>query len=214
MHERGAFRVLVRGAVALLPAVIVGAFIGPWPALVVALVGLGAAATWTALRWRASPRIKTAPRRLGPPGELRLLVVANDALGDARLPEIVARASRSTAVRIFLLAPLAVSSLERWTSSTDAAHATLSRRLMETALTLTAADVETAVVDEEPLQALEDALGTFGPDEVLIITREQRSELARQAYARFAVPVSHVALEGAEDAAALGVLTSEARIRA
>lgn len=214
MSETGAFRFLVRGALALLPAVVVGAFAGLWPALIVALLGLGAAAAWAAVRWRPSPQIKTVPKRFGPADELRLLVVANDALGDARLPEIVARASRGAHVRVFLLAPLAVPDLQRWTSSTDAAHATLTRRLTDAAQTFTAAAVETAVADDEPLQALEDALSTFGPDEVLIVTREPHSELARQAYARFALPVSHVVLEEAEGAAARTELTSEARVGA
>ena len=55
--------------------------------------------------------------------------------------------------------------------------------------------------DPDPLQAIEDALRTFGPDEIVISTHpEGRSHwlekgVVRNAEARFAVPITHVVVD-------------------
>jgi hypothetical protein len=194
VNELGAFRWAIRGALALAPAVVVGVFAGTWEAVVVAIAGVAAVAAWTQLRRRPSPRITGAPPRLGPPDERRLLVVAGDALGDERLPDVVANAVAGGPAHVFLLAPVEVSATAHWTNATDGAHAEAARLARDAAAALQGIPVETAVVDDEPLQAVEDALRSFGPDEILVVTRGERSELARRARERFAVPVGHTVL--------------------
>jgi hypothetical protein len=194
MPERGAYVFALRGIAALAVAAIAGAIFGGFVLLIVALLGVTAAVVWTALRWHPSPRIRTAPRHQGPPQELRLLVVANDALDDPRLADVVARRVGGSQARVLLLGPLAIRAFRRLATDTDVAHAALQERLDEAAATFTGLEVETAIADDQPLQAIEDALGRFGADEVIVVTAGRDSELARRAYERFAVPVSHVAL--------------------
>ena len=194
MLERGAFVFAIRGIAALAVAAVAGVLLGGLVFLVVALLAVTAAVVWTALRWRSPPRIRTAPRHQGPPQELRLLVVANDALDDERLADVVARRVAGSHARILLLGPLTIRAFRRLATDTDAAHAALQERLDEAAARLDGLSVETAIADDQPLQAIEDALGRFGADEVMVVTVGQQSELARKAHERFAVPVSHVAL--------------------
>ena len=57
------------------------------------------------------------------------------------------------------------------------------------------------VGDADPVQAIEDALRTFGPDEVIISTHpEGRShwlerDIVEHARERFAVPITHVVVD-------------------
>lgn len=194
MLERGAFVFALRGIAALAVAAIAGAIFGSRVALVVALITITAAVVWTALRWRSSPRIRTAPPHRGPSQELRLLVVANDALDDPRLADVVGRRASGLPARVLLLAPLTIRAFRRLASDTDAAHAALQERLDDAAAGMAGLEIETEIADDQPLQAIEDALGRFGADEVIVVTVGQHSELARRAYERFAIPVSHVAL--------------------
>lgn len=203
MLERGAYVFALRGIAAIAVAAIAGILFGGFVALVVALLTVTAAVLWTVLHWRTTPRIRTAPRHQGPPQELRLLVVANDALDDERLPDVVARrAAAGSQARVLLLAPLTIRAFQRLASDTDAAHAALQVRLDAAAERMAGLDIETAITDDQPLQAIEDALGRFGADEVIVVTVAPDSELARRAYERFAVPVSHVALAPVEALAA------------
>ena len=194
MPERGAYVFALRGIAALAVAAIAGAFFGGFVFLVVALLTVTSAVVWTAVHWRPPPRIRTAPRHQGLPQELRLLVVANDALDDPRLADVVARRAGGSQTRVLLLGPLTIRAFRRLASDTDASRAALQERLDEAAARLDGLSVETAIADDQPLQAIEDALGRFGADEVMVVTIGQHSELARKAYERFAVPVSHVAL--------------------
>lgn len=194
MPERGAFVFAVRAIAAIAVAAIAGAIFDARVALVVALLTITAAVAWTALRWRSQPRIRTAPPHRGPPQELRLLVVANDALADPRLADVVGRRAGGLQARVLLLAPLAIRAFRRLASDVDAAHAALQERLDEAAARMDGIEIESEIADDQPLQAIEDALGRFGADEVIVVTVGPHSELARRAYERFAVPVSHVAL--------------------
>ena len=202
MLERGAFVFAVRAVAAIAIAAIAGALFGDGVLLAVALLAIAAVAVWTALRWRSSPRIRTAPPHRGPPHELRLLVVASDALDDPRLADVVARRAAGSQTRVLVLAPLAIRAFRRLASDTDAAHAALQERLDAAAARMAGLDIQTEIADDQPLQAIADALGRFGADEVIVVTLGEHSELARRAYERFAVPVSHVALRPVDTLAA------------
>jgi hypothetical protein len=104
---------------------------------------------------------------------------------------------------VFVVCPALNSKLRHWTSDADAARGAAQARLAESVRRLAemGIDADGEVGDSDPLQAIEDALRTFGADEIIISTHpEGRSnwlergvvESARQ---RFAVPIAHVVVD-------------------
>jgi hypothetical protein len=190
VSERAAYRIVVRGAAALLIAGAVGALTDSWAVVVIlALVGLAAAGTFTILHRPHRPAIRSAPPDRSGRDERRLLVVLDGVAGDESLPQLIRHAPvRPT--HVLVLAPVEVSALQRWASDVDAAHATLETALARIALELHELDVTSAIADDEPLQAVEDAVESFGPREILVLATNARSRLATRIQARFAIPVS------------------------
>ncbi len=143
-------------------------------------------------------------------GPKRILVVANETVaGRALRDEIRHRAGgRDTAVLV--LAPALNSQLRYWASDDEGARAEAQRRL-DASLAALAEDGVAArgeIGDSDPLQAVEDALRTFGADEIVISTHPPgRSNwleknviaLARE---RFGVPITHVVVDLEHEAAA------------
>jgi hypothetical protein len=88
-------------------------------------------------------------------------------------------------------------------SDNDGARAAAQERLDQSLAQLAAAGVEARgeVGDGDPLQAIADALRTFGADEIIISTHpEGRSNwlergIVEHARERFAVPITHVVVD-------------------
>jgi nucleotide-binding universal stress UspA family protein len=201
--EGEAFRFLL-GTVVYFALIAIAGVINEWAGLVVFIVLTIAVAWWW---WRsrqpAPPRQATGIRG-GPPGEKRILVIANETVGGAPLlDKIKERAASEDTAKVHVVSPALNSPLRHLASDEDPARAAAQERLERSLRKLKEEGIEASgeVGDGDPLQALEDALRTFGADEIVISTHpEGRSNwlergLVTQARERFAVPVDHVVVD-------------------
>jgi hypothetical protein len=173
-------------------------------------VGVFAVLTVVALIWffrredMPSPA-KTAPRpaQSGAEDEKRILVVANETVGGRKLRELIHERSEGVREDVLVVSPALNSPLRTWTSDEDAARAAAQKRLDASLGRLREAGINAhgEVGDGDPLQAIEDALRTFGADEVIVSTHpEGRSNwlergVVEGARERFAVPITHVVVD-------------------
>ncbi len=141
--------------------------------------------------------------------ERRILVIANETVGGAELLDVLRRKAEGVHEEILVVCPALNSVVRHWASDEDGARAAAQQRLASSLARLAAEGVEARgeVGDGDPLQAMEDALRTFGADEIVISTHpEGRSHwlernVVGQARERFDVPITHVVvdLEAARD---------------
>ena len=133
-------------------------------------------------------------------GPRRILVVANETVGGAELLSLIKQRSEGVQEHVLVVVPALNSPLKHWTSDEDGAREAAQERL-ETSLAEMRAfgvDARGEVGDSDPLQAIEDALRTFAPDELIISTHPpERSHWLERgvvdgARERFALPVTHV----------------------
>ena len=200
--EAEAFQFLL-GSVVYFALIVIAAVINPWAGLAVFIV-LTAVVLWWWLRARRveAPR-QTAPARRGEADEHRILVVANETVGGEALREQIERRGEGQRSRVLVVSPALNSPLRHWASDEDPARAEARRRLDTSLERLRQSGIEAdgKVGDAEPLQAIEDAVRTFGPDEIIISTHpEGRSHWLERgvvsgARERFAVPITHVVVD-------------------
>jgi hypothetical protein len=188
--EAAAFRFVLVTAAAF-AAVGVADAVGGVRAGVAAWAALSALAlVWYARRSREPLPLATAPAQLGAPDERRLVVLAEEELSAAAADTLRGRADR-----LLVVAPATAPRLRRWLSDVDGALADARARADATVARLANGSQPASLVgDGDPLRALEDALRTFGGDEVVVSTRRGRAgeELAARVAERFALPVTHV----------------------
>jgi hypothetical protein len=200
--EAEAFRFLLASIVYFGAIVIAAVAGGTW-------VGLGVfiALSAVVVGWWARARTDERPRKTAPrphaPGERRILVVANETVGGQTLRSAIL--ARSVAVReeVLVVTPALNSPLRHWVSDEDGARAAAQERLDQSLAQLAGAGVEARgeIGDGDPLQAIEDALRTFGADEIIISTHpEGRSNwlergVVENARQRFTVPITHVVVD-------------------
>jgi hypothetical protein len=200
--EADAFRfvLLTIGYFAL---IVIGYFINHWLGLAVFVV-LTAAIAWLVLgrRGEQAQPVKQAPAP-SPPEQHRILVVANETVGGAELlGTIRGRAEGRNAV-VFVVCPALNSPLRHWASDEDDARSAAGDRLDRSLEGMRAAglDARGEIGDGDPIQAIEDALRTFRPDELIVSTHpEGRSHwlergVVDKARERFALPVTHVVVD-------------------
>lgn len=205
--EQEAFRFVLLVILALLP-VALAATLGPtWLALVVLAVMLGAvAARVVQVRMRklraVEMPVKMAPPHVGSASERRVLIVANDTLGEEALLSEVERLASVPHTHVLLLVPALISRGARLTGAVDGLLDQARVRL-KTALDRIghASAVAGEISEADPLQAVEDTFATFVPDEVIVSTRWERAasglepRLAGLVRERFAVPVRHLVFD-------------------
>jgi hypothetical protein len=144
----------------------------------------------------------------------RLLVIANETCAARGVVDEV-RYRGGPDAEVMVVAPaLARSRLEHWlTSDLERRRADALVRLEASVSAFTAAGLSAqgALGDADPLQALDDALRTFAPDEVIISTHPpQRSnwlerQVVSKARGRYDLPITHVVVDlELESAAAAG----------
>jgi hypothetical protein len=185
-------------AAIVLATLIGGRWLGLAVFVVLTVVGL-----WWLLRRRPEAPVRTAPPRRGAENERRILVIANETVGGATLREEIRRRAESYEEHVLVVCPALNSPLRHWASDEDGARAAAQERLARSLARLSAAGVGARgqVGDAEPLQAMEDALRTFGADEIIISTHpEGRSNWLEKgvvtgARERFAVPITHVVVD-------------------
>jgi hypothetical protein len=130
-------------------------------------------------------------------------VVANETVGGEALREQIRRQSEGYRAEVLVVTPALNSPVRHFTSDVDAAREQARQRLEQSLGRLREAGIEARgeIGDGDPLQAIEDALRTFGADEVIVSTHpEGRSHWLERgvvtgARERFAVPITHVVVD-------------------
>jgi hypothetical protein len=200
--EEDAFKFLL-GAVAYFAAIAIAGVINAWAGLVVFIV-LTAGVLWWWFRARRveAPRQTASPSR-GDPAVRRILVVANETVGGEALREQIEQRGEGRRAQVLVVSPALNSPIRHWASDEDPAREQARRRLETSLQRLRESGIKARgeVGDADPLQALEDAVRTFGPDEIIISTHpEGRSHWLERgvvtgARERFAVPITHVVVD-------------------
>jgi GABA permease len=202
--EAEAFRFVIATIVYFVLIAIAAVAGNVWWGLAVFAV-LSLVAVWWFMR--ASPREpveRTSSIRQADHGnERRILVVANETVLGRSLRECILEKSAGQRAEVRVVSPALNSPLRHWASDEDGARASAQGRLDASTAHLRDAGFEASgeIGDADPLQALEDALRTFGPDEVIISTHPVgRSHwlergIVDAARARFDVPITHVIVD-------------------
>jgi hypothetical protein len=199
--EAEAFRFLI-ASIVYFGAIVIAAVINTWAGLAVFIVlSAGVLAWWLRARREERPR-QTAPRPHAA-GERRILVVANETVAGHTLRSMILERSLDVREEVLVVTPALNSPLRHWVSDEDDARAAAQERLDASLAKLAEAGVVARgeVGDGDPLQAMEDALRTFGADEIIISTHpEGRSNwlergVVEKARERFAVPITHVVVD-------------------
>jgi hypothetical protein len=200
--EADAFRFLL-GALAYFGAIAIAAGVGGfWAGLVVFILLTVGVVVWWLLARRVEQPVRTHPR-VHPEGERRILVIANETVGGGRLRSMVEQRSRDVPAEVLVVTPALNSPLRHWTSDEDNARAAAQGRLDASLERLRSLGIDASgeVGDADPLQAIEDALRTFGADEIILSTHpEGRSSwlergVVEKARERFPVPITHIVVD-------------------
>jgi len=201
--EAEAFR-FVLASLAYFAAIVIAAVAGGrWVGLAVFIVLSVLVVGWWLRARRAEQPVPTRPTRQSAADERRVLVVANETVGGETLRDCIRQKTEGYREEVLVVTPALNSPLKHWASDEDEARAAAQKRLDASLARLRQAGVQARgeVGDGEPLQAIEDALRTFGADEIIISTHpEGRSHWLERgvvsgARERFAVPITHVVVD-------------------
>jgi hypothetical protein len=196
--EEEAFRFVI-GALVYFGAIAIAAVIEKWLGVAVFVLLTAAVVVWWLRARRDEAPIRTAPRPSGE-NERRLLVVANETVGGEMLRQMILSKAEGVDEQVLVVVPALNSPLRHWASDEDSARAAAADRLEQSLQRLKEAGVEASgeVGDGDPLQAMEDALRTFGADEIVISTHPAGKShwlergVVEKARERFVVPITHV----------------------
>jgi GABA permease len=175
---------------------------GFWGGLAVFLVEVGVATWWiTNTGPHEGPEVQTPPPH--PPGERRLLVIANETVGGPELLGEIHRRADGVPANVLVVSPALNTPVRHWVSDEDEARIAAQARLDQSLAIMRADGLQAhgEIGDDDPLQAIDDALRTFAPDELIISTHpEGRSnwlerDVVGKARERFAIPVTHVVVD-------------------
>lgn len=201
--EADAFRwVIVIGAgaisVIVLTLVTKPAIGAVWAA---ALLGFGAGLAYRNSRGLV-PRSVAVTR--GGDGKHRVLVVANETVGGEALLEEICNRSRGRDSEILVVTPaLTASRAAHWASDVDEAIEMARQRMELSLIAIGELGIEARgeVGDSDPNVAIEDALGSFPADEIIISTHPpERSRwlehgVVERARGEIDLPVTHVVVD-------------------
>ena len=166
-------------------------------------LGLSAAAVAVYLRQRGPAPEPTSVQRLGDPGERRVLVVANETVAGEELLSVISTLALSRRSTFLVVSPAINSRLKTFTSDEDPARAAAQERLAETIERLASVGIDARgeVGDGDPLVAIDDAVRTFGPDEIVISTHPPGKSnwlergVVDAVRSRYDVEVTHVVVD-------------------
>jgi hypothetical protein len=130
-------------------------------------------------------------------------VIANETVGGAELLARIRELGTGADTRVLVVSPALNTPLRHIASDEDPARAAAQERLAHSLARLEQEGIQARgeVGDGDPLQAIEDALRTFGADQIVISTHpEGRSNWLERgvvtgARERFAVPIHHVVVD-------------------
>jgi nucleotide-binding universal stress UspA family protein len=176
---------------------------GRWVGLAVFILLTAAALWWLFRREEAERPPQLAPQHRGGENDRRILVIANETVGGETLRECIRERSTGYNADVLVVTPALNSRIKHWASDEDPARDAAQKRLAASLARLREAGIDARgeVGDGEPLQAMEDALRTFGADEIIISTHPEgrshwlESGLVTHARDRFAVPITHVVVD-------------------
>jgi predicted transcriptional regulator len=166
-------------------------------------LGLSAAAVVVYLRQRGPAPEPERVEHLGSADERRILVVANETVRGEELLSAISTLALSQKSRFRVVCPALNSRLRTYTSDEDPAREAAQQRLDETLARLAAVGIEASgeIGDGDPLVAIDDAVRTFGPAEIVISTHPPgRSNWLERGVvdavrARYDVDVTHVVVD-------------------
>jgi hypothetical protein len=135
----------------------------------------------------------------------RVLIIANRAVADrpAGVPETVRRQVLA-ADQVRVVAPTLTTRLQSWTSDIDAAASSADERMRAIVESIQTAGQRASggiVGDEDPLQAIADALAVFPADALILAVRTRDTQnrrerrLGERARARFGLPVTEMLID-------------------
>jgi len=199
--EEAAFRFLLItiGAFAL---IVVASWVSTFLGFVVFL-GLSAAAVAVYLRQRGPGPEREHVAELGRAGQRRVLVVANETVGGQELLSAISTLVLSEQTELLVVCPALNSRLKTFTSDEDPAREAARQRLDETLARLSSVGIEARgeVGDGDPLVAVDDAVRTFGPNEIVLSTHPLGKSnwlergVVESVRAHYDVPVTHVIVD-------------------
>jgi hypothetical protein len=187
--------------------IVIGAVINKWLGVAVFIVETAVLAWWIVSRGRRERPVLQAPPP-HPQGERRILVVANETVEGSELLREICRKAEGVNGRVLVVVPALNSPLKHWVSDEDGAREAAQGRLDRSLAAMRGmhVDAEGEIGDADPLQAIEDSIRVFAPDELVISTHPpERSHwlergVVEGARERFALPVTHVVVHGAAQA--------------
>jgi hypothetical protein len=207
--EQEAFQFLIAALAYFGAIALASAFGGVWAGVSVFAVLTVGSVAWFLNRNRHLEPPEPLDSKETPADEHRVLVVANETAVGRTLHEAVRRATANRRSRVLVVSPALNSPLRHFVSDEDSARAAAQERLDRSLAALDAAGIEARgeVGNANPLQAIADALRTFGADEIIISTHpEGRSNWLEKgvvsgAKQRFTVPITHVVVDLEAEAA-------------
>lgn len=199
--EADAFR-LVWLTIGYFALIAIGSWISRWLGLAVFVVLTAAVVWWVMRRGEREVPVREAPAP-SPPDEQRILVVANETVGGPELLSEIRARSGGRKVSVLVVCPALNSPLRHWVSDEDDARAAAQKRLDASleSMRSTGLDARGEIGDGDPVQAIEDALRTFQPDELIVSTHPfGRSHwlergVVEKARERFQIPLTHVVVD-------------------
>jgi GABA permease len=182
--------------------IFIGSLINVWVGVAVFVVVTAVALRWFLRRDAPEAPVKQVPAA-SPPGEYRILVVANETVGGPELLSEIRGRSEGRAARVLVVCPALNSPLRHWGSDEDDARAQAQQRLDASLEAMQGAGIQASgeIGDGDPIQAIEDALRTFRPDELVVSTHPPGKShwlergVVEKARERFALPVTHVVVD-------------------
>ena len=200
--EADAFRfvLLTIGYFAL---IVIASVINVWVGVAVFVVLTVGVVWWFLMRrGEAQVPVKQAPAP-SPPDQHRVLVVANETVGGSQLLDTIRERIAGRDARVLVVCPALNSPLRHWASDEDDARHNAQERLDASLVTMRGAGIQAAgeIGDGDPIQAIEDALRTFRPDELVVSTHPLGKShwlergVVERARERFALPVTHVIVD-------------------
>ncbi len=171
-------------------------------------LALSAAAVAVYLRQRGPTPEREQVALLGSPDERRVLVVANETVRGEELLSTISTLALTEQTQFLVVCPALNSRLKTFTSDEDPAREAAQARLDVTLARLSSVGIAARgeVGDGDPLVAVDDAVRTFGPNEIVISTHPPgRSNwlergIVESVRARYDVPVTHVVVDLAAEA--------------
>jgi hypothetical protein len=152
---------------------------------------------------RKEPQTKAALRPRPDDDTHRILVVANETLSGRALRSEISHRSHGGRTDLRVVCPALNSKIKHWTNEEDQARAEAQQRLGRLLERLRGEgfEVQGDIGDDDPVQAMEDALRRYPADEVIISTHPPgrsnwlEHDVVHRAQERFDLPVTHVVVD-------------------